>query len=92
MKKDVRHFFKYDYDIINYSLDWTEKLTRTPSVCNQTNTKSLVFFASSCICAYALKLELNADIIQRQGIRRTSLYSDAQYLNIMYPATSNGDL
>ena len=63
MIKDVRHFQKYDYDVTNWSLDWIEKLTRTPSVCNQTNTKSLVFFASSFICAYALKLELNTLVL-----------------------------
>ena len=50
-------------NVINCSLDWTEKLTRTPSVYNQTNTKSLVFFASSFICAYALKLELNTLVL-----------------------------
>ena len=42
MIKDVRHFQKYDYDVTNCSLDWTE--SRTPSVCNQTKTKSLVLF------------------------------------------------
>ena len=82
MIKDVRHFQKYDYDVTNCSLDWTE--SRTPSVCNQTNTKCLVrcssysakhllfLFVFSGFFLLLLLLLLRIDCLQKNTYLQTS--------------------